>query len=74
MDNNKKMTRPITVRVSQLKEDIQKSVLRSELPPFMIEMILGEYLAGIRMVAQQEYERDLESWKKSQKEDEENGK
>lgn len=74
MDNSKKMTRPITVRVGQLKEDIQKSVLRSELPPFMIEMILGEYLTGIRMVAQQEYAQDLESWKKSQKEGEENGK
>lgn len=65
---NEKMTRPITVRVGQLKEDIQKSVLRSELPPFMIEMILSEYLTGIRMVAQKEYAEDLESWEKSKKE------
>ena len=76
MENNKKEspTRPVTVRVSQLKNDIQTAVLKSELPPFMIEMILEEYLTGIRMVAQQEYSQDLESWKKSQKEGEENGK
>lgn len=65
---NKKITRPVTVRVNQLKTDIQKSVLRSELPPFLIEMILSEYLTGIRMVAQKEYAEDLESWEKSQKE------
>lgn len=70
MGNNKKEspTRPVTVRVSQLKNDIQSAVLKSELPPFMIEMILSEYLAGIKMVAQKEYAEDLESWEKSQKE------
>ena len=47
MENTKKTppVRPVTVRVGQLKNDIQTAVLKSELPPFMIEMILGEYLA-----------------------------
>ena len=66
--------RPVTVRVSQLKNDIQTAVLKSELPPFMIEMILGEYLAGIRMVAQKEYAQDQAEWENACKEGEGNGK
>lgn len=70
MENNKKEspTRPVTVRVSQLKNDIQTAVLKSELPPFMIEMILSEYLAGIKMVAQKEYAQDQTEWEKACKE------
>lgn len=66
--------RPVTVRVGQLKNDIQTAVLKSELPPFMIEMILGEYLAGIRMVAQKEYAQDQAEWENACKEGEGNGK
>ena len=71
---NKKITRPVTVRVNQLKTDIQSAVLKSELPPFMIEMILNEYLAGIKMVAQKEYAQDQAEWEKACKEGETNGK
>ena len=76
MENNKKEspTRPVTVRVSQLKNDIQTAVLKSELPPFMIEMILSEYLAGIKMVAQKEYIQDQAEWEKACKKGEGNGK
>ena len=76
MENTKKTppVRPVTVRVGQLKNDIQTAVLKSELPPFMIEMILGEYLAGIRMVAQIEYAQDQSEWEKACKEGEANGK
>lgn len=70
---NKKVTRPVTVRVNQLKSDIQTSVLKSELPPFMIEMILSEYLAGIKIVAQKEYAQDQAEWEKACKEGENNG-
>ena len=71
---NKKITRPVTVRVSQLKNDIQTAVLKSELPPFMIEMILNEYLAGIKMVAQKEYAQDQEEWEKACKKGDSDGK
>ena len=76
MENTKKTppVRPVTVRVGQLKNDIQTAVLKSELPPFMIEMILGEYLAGIRMVAQKEYAQDQAEWENACKEGEGNGK
>ena len=66
-------TRPVTVRVEQLKNDIQTVVLGSELPPFMIEMILGEYLSGIRMVAQKEYAQDRANWEAERKEGEKDG-
>lgn len=71
---NKKITRPVTVRVNQLKMDMQTAVLKSELPPFMIEMVLGEYLAGIKMVAQKEYAQDQAEWEKTCKEGEGNDK
>lgn len=69
-----KKNRPVTIRVAQLKENIQSAVLKSELPPFMIEMILSEYLAGIKMVAQKEYAQDQAEWEKACKEGEGNGK
>ena len=71
---NKKITRPVTVRVNQLKTDIQSAVLKSELPAFMIDMILSEYLTGIKMVAQKEYTQDQAEWEKACKEGEENDK
>ena len=76
MENTKKAppVRPVTVRVGQLKRDIQTAVLKSELPPFMIEMILGEYLAGISRVAQKEYAQDQAVWEKACKKGEANGK
>lgn len=59
--------------MAQLKENIQSAVLKSELPPFMIEMVLGEYLAGIRIVAQKEYAQDRMEWEQINKEGENNG-
>ena len=76
MENTKKTppVRPVTVRVGKLKNDIQTAVLKSELPPFMIEMILGEYLAGIRIVTEKEYAQDQAEWEKTCKEGDNDGK
>ena len=63
------MMRPVTVRVKQLKSDIQKAVVECELPPFMIEMILGESLAGISLLAQKEYMQDQIKWEDKIKKD-----
>ena len=63
------MMRPVTVRVKQLKSDIQKAVVECELPPFMIEMILGESLAGISLLAQKEYMQDQIKWEEKIKKD-----
>ena len=40
----------------------------------MIEMILGEYLAGISRVAQKEYAQDQAEWEKTCKEGYNDGK
>lgn len=69
------ITRPVTVRVKQLKNDIQAAVVKSELPPFMLEMVLGEYLAGISIVSQKEYAQDQAEWEaKIKKEGKQDGK
>ena len=69
----KKRMRPVTVRIAELKKDINEAVGRSELPPFMLEMVIGEYLTGVSAVARKEYAQDLEEWEAAQKEEEEDG-
>lgn len=68
-----KRMRPVTVRIAELKKDINEAVGKSELPPFMLEMVIGEYLTGISAVARKEYAQDLEEWELAQKEEEEDG-
>lgn len=63
----KAFEKPVTVRISELKKDIQTVVLKSKLPPFIIEMILTEYLAGISIVAQKEYAQDRAQWEETLK-------
>lgn len=48
-------------------------VAASELPPFLLEMVLREMLAGISHVAQQEYIKGREEWENACKEGEQNG-
>lgn len=60
--------KPVTVRVEDFKKELNRVVAESQLPPFLLEMILGEMLAGMSSVAQKEYEQDREDWEKSCKE------
>lgn len=69
----KQQIRPITVRIEDFKTGLQKVVTESELPPFILEMILGEYLAGVSIVARGEYAQDREQWEKYCKENEQSG-
>ena len=71
MKQKTEQIRPVTVRIEDFKEDLQKAVTRSELPPFMLEMILGEYLSGVSIVARKEYARDRAEWEKTIKAGEE---
>lgn len=68
-----KRIRPVTIRIAELKKDINEAVGKSELPPFMLEMVIGEYLTGISAVARKEYAQDLEEWEAAQKEEAEDG-
>lgn len=65
--------RPVTVKIDDFRYDLNKVVAGSELPPFLLEMVLGEMLAGISNVARKEYAKDREAWEKARKEGEEIG-
>lgn len=56
--------KPVTVRIEDFKNGLNQVVTESELPPFLLEMLLGEYLTGVRQVAQQEYVQDRIEWEK----------
>lgn len=70
----KAFEKPVTVRISELKNDLQAVVIKSKLPPFLLEMILSEYLSGISAVARREYAQDQAEWEKVCKKGEGNGK
>lgn len=57
-----KKQKPITVKITEFRENLSKVVAESELPPFMVEILLGEYLAGVSRVAAQEYAQDKAEW------------
>ncbi len=59
---DQKLQRPVTVKIEDFKRDLQEIVMKSELPPFMLEMLLGEYLAGVSVVAKQEYTQGRAEW------------
>lgn len=65
--------RPVTVKIEDFKHDLQEAVTKSELPPFMLEMILGEYLSGVSIVARREYAQDRADWEKTVKAGEKDG-
>lgn len=73
-DRKQKAIRPLTVRIEDFKEGLQRIVAESELPPFLLEMILGEYLAGISTVARQEYAQCRQEWEEAEKGGEEDGR
>lgn len=65
--------KPVTVRLDDFKKNLNEVVAGSELPPFLLEMALGEMLSGISEVARREYAQDREAWEKACGEGEENG-
>lgn len=76
IENNQEAStpvKPVTVKIEDFRKNLNKVVAGSELPPFLLEMILGEMLAGISNVARKEYEEDREAWEKACKEGDENG-
>lgn len=62
MQENTK-TKPVTMRIVELRKNLDRVVAESELPPFLVEILLGEYLSGVSIVARREYEEDLAEWK-----------
>ncbi len=73
MDKKAAPVKPVTVKIEDFRKDLNEVVAESELPPFLLEMVLGEMLAGISSVAQKEYAQDRETWEKACKEGAKNG-
>lgn len=73
MDEKVVPVKPVTVKIEDFRKNLNEVVAGSGLPPFLLEIILGEMLAGISSVAQKEYAQDREAWEKTCKEDEKNG-
>lgn len=57
-----KRQKPVTLKIAEFRENLSKVVAESGLPPFMLEILLGEYLAGVSRVAAQEYAQDKAEW------------
>lgn len=66
MDEKMKM-KPVTMRIAELRKNLDRVVAESELPPFLVEILLGEYLSGVSMVARREYEADRAEWEAGEK-------
>lgn len=64
----------MTIRIEELRKNLQTDISNSQLPPFLLEMVLGELLTGISSVARKEYMDDLTKWESEQKGGEANGK
>ncbi len=73
MDKKAAPVKPVTVKIEDFRKNLNEVVAESELPPFLLEMVLGEMLAGISSVAQKEYAQDRETWEKACKEGAKNG-
>ncbi len=56
--------KPVTVKIDDFRKELNQAVADSELPPFLLEMILGEMLSAMSRVADQERIQDREAWEK----------
>lgn len=61
--------KPVTVRIEDFKYSLNQAVAESELPPFILELLIGEYLAGISQVAGREYAQERAEWERECKQD-----
>lgn len=59
-----KKIRPVTVRMEQFREDLNRAVTNSELPAYLLEILMEQYLQGISRVSQQEYAQDRAEWER----------
>ena len=57
--------KPVTVRLDDFKKNLNRVVADSELPPFLLELVLEEMLSAMSRVAEAEREQDREAWEKA---------
>lgn len=56
------MNKPITVKYQEFKDKLAEVINDSELPPFVIEPVLKEYLNETHAFAEQQYQKDKLSY------------
>lgn len=64
-NKERKPVRPVTVKIDDFRKKLNQAVADSELPPFLLEMVLGEMLSAMSRVAEQERQQDREAWEKA---------
>ena len=64
-NKERKPVRPVTVKIDDFRKKLNQAVADSELPPFLLEMIVGEMLSAMSRVAGQERIQDREAWEKA---------
>ena len=57
--------KPVTVKLDDFRKNLNQVVAGSELPPFLLEMVLGEMLSAMSRVAETEREQDREAWERA---------
>lgn len=67
MDKKEQVVKPLTVKIEDFRSAVSDAINRSELPPFMIELVMREVFAGVMNVAQQEYAQGRVEWGKISK-------
>lgn len=63
------MNKPLTVARQEFTENIVEAINNSELPFFVVSDILKNALVEVDKMAQAQYQRDKDSWEKSQEEE-----
>lgn len=69
MKQKQRNQKPVTMKIEEFRHRVNEVVSDSGLPPFLIEILLGEYLVGISQVARREYEQDKAEWEKECEQD-----
>ena len=64
-NKERKPVRQVTVKIDDFRKKLNQAVADSELPPFLLEMIVGEMLSAMSRVAAQERIQDREAWEKA---------
>lgn len=58
----KEKKKPVTMRIVEFREKLNQVAAESELPPFLLEVLIGEFLSGVSRVAEKEYAQDRAKW------------
>ena len=54
--------KPVTVKITEFRKKLNQAVAESDLPPFMVEILLGEFLTGVSQLATREYAQERQEW------------